>query len=133
MRFLLLSFVLIFSFSGCGAPKTAQTPTGKPKWTLMPPHDGKVYGVGESAIHVSGITYQRALAISRGIDEIARQKGVTVSNTFESVQQVAGGASSQAARNYSVQTVEGQTVKAVIKDVYEDPYTKRLYVLMMEQ
>jgi len=131
IHLLFITLSTIF-FIGCAAAPQ-QVSTGKPKWTLLPPNDGKVYGVGESAIHVSGKTFQRSLAISRGIDEIARQKGVKVSNTLERVTNVGNGGSSLNARNYSVQTVEGQTVKAVIHDVYEDPYTKRLYVLMREQ
>lgn len=127
---LIVSALALVSLGCGGQPPVAQ---GKPKWTLLPPNDGHVYGVGESAIHVSGKTFQRSLAISRGIDEIARQKGVKVSNSLERVQQVSNGGSSQSARNYSIQTVDGQVVKAVIHDVYEDPYNKRLYVLMKEQ
>ncbi len=123
MRNLLLFLISLF-FVACGA-------SGTPEWTVMPPSDGKIYGVGSSPIHVKGLTFQRALAISRAIDEIARQKGVKVSNTLERVESVSSsGSVSSAAQSYSVQSVEGQTVNAKIKEVYRDPRSKKIFVLM---
>ncbi len=133
MKVLLLSLFALIFLAGCGS-STQPNPNAKPKWTIFPPNDGKVYGLGVAPIHVSGrLNMQRASAISQAIDEIARQKGVKVSNTLERIQKVVGGASSSAMRNYSIQSVDGQTVKAVIKDFWQDPYDKRIYILMMEQ
>lgn len=124
MRYLLASLITLF-FVACGA-------SGTPSWTVMPPSDGKVYGVGSSPIHVKGLTFQRALAISRAIDEIARQKGVTVSNTLERVESVtSAGHASSAAQSYSVQSVDGQKVNAKIKEVYRDPRSNKIFVLMV--
>lgn len=105
---------------------------GKPSWTLMPPSDGKVYGVGSSPIHFKGVNYQRALAVSMAIDEIARQNGVKVSNTIERVTSVSRGRATSASRNYSVQSVNGQTVNASIKDIWEDKKSHKIYVLMVQ-
>ena len=125
MRYLLASLITLF-FVACGA-------SGTPNWTVMPPTDGKVYGVGSSPIHVKGRTFQRALAISRAIDEIARQKGVTVSNTLERVESVtSSGHASSAAQSYSVQSVDGQKVNAKIKEVYRDPRSNKVFVLMVQ-
>lgn len=129
LKSLFSALFILTLFAACGQPN----PNQKPEWTLLPPDDGHVYGVGICPIHVKGATFQRALAISRGIDEIARQKGVKVSNTLERVESIQKGASSLSARNYSIQSVEGTKVKAKIKSIYQDPYSKRLYVLMVEE
>ncbi|KIM11049.1 MAG: hypothetical protein KU37_08060 [Sulfuricurvum sp. PC08-66] len=126
----LLSLVL---FLGCAAPKPVVDPNAKPSWTLNPPMDGKIYGVGSSPIHVKGLNHQRALAISMAIDEIARQNGVVVNNTLERITMVNGAQASTASRDYSVQSVNGQTVKAHIVEMWQDPYSSRIYVLMVQQ
>ena len=124
MRSLLASFIALFII-GCGA-------AGAPDWTLMPPSDGKIYGVGSSPIHVKGQTFQRALAVSRAIDEIASQKKVKVTSTLERAESIAAsGKVFSAAQKYSVQTVEGQDVSAQIKEIYQDPRSKRIFVLMI--
>ena len=130
LKFMLSSLFLLLFLASCGS---TPNPNQKPEWTLLPPDDGKVYGVGSSPIHVKGQSFQRALAISRAIDEIARQKGVKVSNTLERIERIQNSGASLNARNYSIQSVDGTTVKAKIKSVYQDPYSKRLYILMVEE
>ena len=105
----------------------------KPKWTMLPPDDGKVYGVGSSPEHIKGPNFQRALAMSMAIDEIARQNGVKVSNSLDRMQEVdSSGNVRSSARSVSLQTVDGKMINAVIKDMWENRHHK-LYVLMVQK
>ncbi len=98
------------------------------------PKKGEVCGVGTAGIHLRGFPYQRATAIARAIDEIARQKGVTVNTQLEYFMRgsSAGGAHS-ALSVYSVQTAEGQTIRARIVETYYDEEKKLFHVLMCEE
>ncbi|WP_121010584.1 hypothetical protein [Hydrogenivirga caldilitoris] len=83
---------------------------------------------------MKGIAYQRATAIARAIDEIARQKGVTVNSQLEYFMEGSSmGGNTSALSVYSVQTTEGQTIKARIVEAYYDKESQLFYVLMCEE
>ncbi len=91
---------------------------------------GKKCGTGMSRPHIKGVSYQRATAISRAIDEIARQQGVEVKTDVEhfltgSEDNVRSGLST-----YSIQTTSGKTVQATIIDQKFNTPTDEFIVLM---
>ena len=127
--FILLIFIFLFS---CGS-KTENTPnkTSKPKWIYGAFEEkNAICGVGVSLPHIKGKAYQRATAIARAIDEIARQMKVKVDTKIEHF--LKGSSSGRHSRisSFSVQTTTGQTVRAKIKDIYFNEETSELYVLM---
>ncbi|MCX6074121.1 MAG: hypothetical protein NTY39_07375 [Campylobacterales bacterium] len=126
--------------SGCLPSTTPPTPiavhtesslTSLPKWVYETSKDGKMGGVGISKPHINGKTAQRILAISRALDEIARQMGVEVS----SIQKISTVGTSQSAQtnleSYSFQTTNGKVVTAKIQSFWEDKTTDELYVWMV--
>jgi hypothetical protein len=127
-------FFVFLIFIGCGSHKVHNRFT-QPKWIVSPEHHkqakNKLVGIGFSGVHMNGFRAQRKLAIASAIDEIARQKGVTVSNTLERMQAVSGKGKNSSSSMYSVQSVDGQKVIAKIIDSWQDPQTKDLYILMI--
>jgi len=106
-------------------------PSSQPKWVYETSKDGKLGGVGISKPHYNGKTAQRTLAISRALDEIAKQMGVEVS-TIQKISTV--GTSQNANTNlesYSFQTTNGKVVTAKIQSFWEDKTTDELYVWMV--
>ncbi len=107
-------------------------PINKPSWIHNSSVSGKVAGIGVCGMHVNGVNAQRSLAIKRAIDEIALQLGVKVNNVaLVGTKSGAGGGSS--VESYSFQTVEGQVVKAVIKETWKDPKSEEIYVWMVTE
>lgn len=106
---------------------------GKPGWVNTPSVSGKIAGVGICGNHVNGKSAQRNLAIKRAIDEIALQIGVTVNNVslVETVGTSSG--ASTKVESYSLQSVDGKVVTAVIKGTWKDPATDELYIWMVTQ
>jgi hypothetical protein len=133
-----------FLFSGCFSasypqqetPVSVAIPSNQaavllPKWVYEPSQDGKIGGVGISKPHFKGKTAQRMLAISRALDEIARQMGVEI----VSLQKITTSGTSQNAKtdleSYSFQTASGRVVRAKIESFWEDTSTDELYVWMV--
>lgn len=132
-----LAAILIFSvlaFSGCVSNNKPTTRTMSdlkmPDWVLHYKAEDKICGVGVSLPHIRGIAYQRVLAISRGIDEIAKQLNVTVDTKLESLMTGSSNGVSSSLSTYSVQTANGQTVNAEIIEAWINDRTEELYVLM---
>ena len=102
-----------------------------PEWVYSPSKDGVIGGVGICGTHVKGKTAQRQLAISRAIDEISRQMGVTVSNVLETSSNASTNTySSSSLNSYSIQTVTGTAINAEIVDTWFNSSTGELYVYM---
>ncbi len=91
---------------------------------------GKLCGVGISKPHIKGFFYQKATAISRSIDEIARQLGVEVKVKLDHYLKGSGSGGTSGLSSYSVQTTSGKTVTAQIKDTWYSKKTEELYVCM---
>jgi hypothetical protein len=138
MKKILTSIILAvfcLTFSGCYADKTdgVKLINGKPEWFFHPTDGGKVGGVGVSGMHVDGKTGQKALAIQRAQEEIAKQMGVKV-QSFSSLKSVSDSSGSVVSgESSSFFTVDGKEVKASIKAMWEDPYTQELYIWMVTQ
>jgi len=129
MNYMSLFFILLF-FISCGSARNARHGSDMPDWVYHYDGKGKRCGVGFSSPHIRGIAYQRALAISRAIDEIAKQLNVKVDTTVETYMSGSDGSISSGLTSFSVQTTTGQSVKAEIKDAWMDDYKKEFYVLM---
>ncbi len=102
-----------------------------PEWVYSPSKDGRLGGVGISSMHIKGKSAQRELAISRALDEIARQMGTKVSTVLKTSTSSTATSSSQTMDTYSFQTTDGQTVKATIQKFWADPASDDLYVWML--
>ena len=125
-RFLLLIALIIW-----GCSKTPQNNI-TPKWIyLSPSQNGTIGGVGMSGKHIDGKTGQRELAISRALDEIAKQLGTKVT-TIQKIDM--NGNSSSINSNietYSFQTAEGKVVKSAIESIWYDEKNDEIYILMV--
>lgn len=108
-------------------------PINKPSWIMNSSVSGKVTGIGVCGMHVNGVNAQRSLAIKRAIDEIAMQLGVKVNNVALVGTKSGPSGGGGSVESYSFQTVEGQVVKAVIKETWKDPKTEEIYVWMVTE
>jgi len=104
----------------------------KPKWASHYDGGNKTCGLGIARPHIRGIAYQRIVAISRAIDEIARQQGVSVDTELESLMIGNQNGTISSLSTYSVQTSTGNKVEAKIIDTYMDDRSDDFYVLMCE-
>lgn len=126
--------ILFMTFSGCEATQKEALPVRTqvkvPDWVLYYKDDRKICGIGVSKPHIKGLAYQRLLAISRGIDEIARQLGVTVETRLETYMTGTSENVRTGLSAYSVQTSEGTTVVAQIEKAWMNEETNEFHVLM---
>lgn len=133
-------FIGVLLVSGCSNINLNpnNTPTSvslekMPNWVYETSKNGKTGGVGISKPHYSGKTAQRTLAISRALDEIARQMGVKVVSS----QKISTIGTSQNAttslESYSFQTTDGKVVHATIQAFWEDKPNEELYVWMLTE
>lgn len=125
-------FLPVFLLISCGIHSNmSQNKKQPPKWIYGVYHEqGSICGVGISLPHIRGKAYQRATAISRAIDEIARQMNVKVNTTVEHFLKGNASGATSGLSSYSIQTTTGQTIRAKIEDVYLDPKSEELYILM---
>lgn len=103
----------------------------RPDWFWNPGMDGRTGGIGVSGPHVKGVNAQRRLAISRAINEIARQKGIEVKNVLKVTREGNRDKENTTQHSYSIQTVDGKSVTAMINDIWENPETNEIYVWMV--
>lgn len=125
-------FILMFIL-GCVNNQQGVKKIQYPDWIFNVPSSNGICYVGSALPHIRGKPYQRALAVSRAIEGIARQKNVTVNVDVEHLMYGNKDSASSKMMVYSVQTTKGQTVSAKIKDVWLDPYKEELFVLMCEE
>lgn len=107
--------------------------SSRPGWVNNSSVSGKVAGIGICGTHVNGPNAQRALAIKRAIDEIALQLGVTVNNFALIGTKANSAGSSTTVESYSFQTVDGNVVKAVIRETWRDPQSDEIYIWMVTE
>lgn len=131
MKTLLAMLSALFVLS-CAATNELEEKVVYPDWVYGSPKGGKICYVGSSIPHIKGSPYQRALAISRGIEGIARQKKVSVDVDVEHLLYGSSDSATSKMSVYSVQTTKGETVRAIIKEVWLNPKTDELFVLMCE-
>ncbi|MCA1927738.1 MAG: hypothetical protein LDL13_03710 [Calditerrivibrio sp.] len=133
-----MKYITVFVFSlflvSCfsGKSNTNSEYSGAPEWVYGNTPSGKICYVGSSMPHVSGKPYQRALALSRAIEGIARQKNVKVNVEVESLMSGTKEGASTSMNVYSVQTTEGAVVKAKIDKIWVNPENSEIFILMCE-
>lgn len=139
-RTLLLTSVIIAGcLSGCipEVPLAQVNPSSaissKPKWVFNPSLEGGIGGVGICAMHIKGPSFQREVAISRAMDEIARQMGVKVQTALQTSAKVTNQSASTTLETYSVQTTDGRTIKATLRELWLDPSSSELYAWMISK
>jgi hypothetical protein len=128
--------LLLLGLSGCSGKKPRVSKNGEPNWIYNPQDHklakGKLVGIGIAGENVSGRQKQREMAVSRGIDEIAKQKGVKVDNTTQTVTVGGTGTRTKSGiKSYSVQSVNGNSVTASKVAEWYNRNTRELFVLMV--
>lgn len=133
MRVLLLSLLLTVFFAGCGknVSPTIEKPTVYPAWINNPNVGGVTGSVGSSAPHFKGPAYQRKLAISRALDELAIQKGVEIDLVAKREQRSHNDNVDSKTDIQTEQRVKNSNVTAHIEATFTDPKTKELFVWMV--
>ncbi len=133
-----LLLLISLSLSGCftlykpwQTALTQPTANQRPAWINNPQMAGKIVGLGHSGLHFNGRAAQRELATRRALDEIARQIGVTVSNSTVINQQLTGVGSSTSMTGNSLHQVGNKMVNAIIKDEWQEGDI--LYILMVAE
>lgn len=132
MRVILLSLFIIF-FAGCNsdvAPAKKAVST-YPAWINNPNLGGVTGSVGSSGPHFKGPAYQRKLAISRALDELAIQKGVEIDLVAKREQTAKDDNVHSASNIKTEQRVKNSQVTAHIEATYTDPKTNELFVWMV--
>ena len=126
-------FLLLFFFAGCSQsamPAKVETPY-YPAWVSNPNLNGLRGAIGSSDPHFKGFTYQRQLAISRALDELAMQMGVQV-DVIASREEISTGDNLSATSDIQTQQkVKNSNVTAHIEATYLDPNTGELFVWMV--
>lgn len=139
---LMLALVLAFAFVGCATTGTTTKDVtvngyklinGKPEWVYNPGMGGKTGGVGLAKIHVSGDEAQRNLALTRAIDMLARQKGVTVNNVLVVDSKVSDNSKNTKMQSTSLHSVDQVKVNAEIKEWWQDPIDGEIAVWVIEK
>lgn len=133
---LFLCLTLALAITAC-APHTRSTGSHRtdtrPAFIHNPSPDGRMGGVGIARVHIRGPQAQRQLAISNAIDELARQKGTQVQSWQATHTSGSQESATTQMETVSIQTTSGETIRAVIRQIWEDPATKELYVWMVSQ
>lgn len=130
IRLAFLSLLLIFVLLSCTTTKEYPAPPG---WVFGNINSDNICYVGSSRPHIRGIPYQRALAVSRAIEGIARQKNVTVNTQVENYMSGTAESSTSFLKTYSIQTTTGKKISAQIKETWLNEKTGELFILMCEE
>lgn len=120
IKILLLVGVVSFNIAGCNQQKAEVRATGiDPQWLLDPYIDGdKIAATGCASSHFKGVGAQKKLAISRAVDDIAKQKQVRVENiTLNKKSYQNGNKGSTSSQSSSLQEVSGVSFSTKVKAV----------------
>ncbi|SFX81037.1 hypothetical protein [Marinospirillum alkaliphilum] len=131
---LLLLVMVFFLLGGCTSPSTTSVTSAdsmRPLWVDKPHTEAGLVGLGQAGRHFRGPQAQRDLAMQRALDEIARQQGVTIRGQSVSRDSLSGGMSTSRYDVVSVQTVDGQQVRASVRYEWHDKDADVLYILMV--
>jgi hypothetical protein len=130
----IIATIFLLTFTGCmnrevksNSGSTVQT-NGRPAWFFNPTMGKYTYGgIGVAGRSSKGISGQRRLAISKAIDELAFQLGVSVKSIVETTQKQ----SNSEYQSYSVQTTTGDVFSAKLMEVWYDNEKEELYAWMI--
>jgi|Wag4MinimDraft_13_1082653.scaffolds.fasta_scaffold00280_8 hypothetical protein len=125
-----LIVLLLFTVSCTNRPTKPESSI--PEWVFGNISENGICYVGSSKRHIRGIAYQRALAVSRALEGIARQKNITINTQIEHYMSGTSYSAQSSLNSYSVQTTEGEQINAKIKKTWLNPETKEIFILMCE-
>lgn len=132
MKFVFIAFTFLVII-GCAGSYNNAKKQSYPDWIYGTFQSDGICYVGSSLPHIKGKPYQRALAISRALEGIAMQKKVVIDVDVEHLMVGTSESVSSTMQVYSVQSTKGETVSAKIREVWIDPYTEELFILMCEE
>ena len=136
-KIFMLLIASLFVVSCASKSKTAEVdPNAIPAWVYNASVNGKIGGVGFSGYHIKGVNAQRELATRRALEDIARQKGVTIHAETEifSKSTSSQGSSSSSSNIVSFSNQTGtHTIKAKVLEIWVHPRTRDMYVHMVEE
>jgi len=127
---LLISFILLI-FSACAQHGSKVSQFTKPSWISNPNQDNYTGSIGIAHLHHKGFVYQRKLAISRALDELALQKGVLVSLDMQKIEETKNNKLSTDVKVQTSYNTTQTTLSAQIKDTWQDPSSKTLFVWLV--
>jgi len=130
LKLLIFSIIISISFSACQS-KSSYEPIIEPSWITNPQKNGKIGAVGTALPHFKGKTFQRHLAVSRGLDELALQKGVNIQSQTTRKEGRYGASTSSQAEVYSVQDTTSKEINAHIEAVWTNPRTQEIYIWLL--
>lgn len=128
-----LQIIILAGLCFACASKTPAPDVQRPEWFFNPDLSDKPGGVGIAGPHINGLHAQKKLAVKRALNELAKQLGVEVESTTELISKGSSDRAQTRQRVYSVQTVKGKVVRAKLKEIWQDPRTKELFVWMVLQ
>jgi hypothetical protein len=132
MKVLTLALFLLL-FTGCNrsvAPVQEKSVI-YPAWMANPNANGLRGSIGSAYPHFKGPSYQRALAISRALDELAMEMGVTVNVDAKREERTNGDEVNAKSDIHTQQSVNNSNVTAHIEATFTDPKTNELFVWMV--
>ncbi|MDD5158051.1 hypothetical protein [Sulfurimonas sp.] len=124
---LLLALILV----GCVKPLPKDSKDLQPAWVLNPSLNGKIGAIGTANRHYKGLAFQRELAITRGLDELALQQGVKISLSIEKKDRVVNDNSTLSMETQGSYSVNSSNVTAHIEDVWRDPISDEIYIWLI--
>lgn len=128
-KLLTSSLLILLAFTGCIQPKA--NGTAKPDWIMNPNKDGKVGAVGSAYRHHKGFTYQRKLAVTRALDEMALQRGVKVSLNMIKKEEIKNDNVKSYVDVNSEYSTNSNTITAHIEETWQDKNTKELFIWLV--
>lgn len=129
---IIFSTLITLSLAACSSlPGQQSSYNAEPDWVKNSHLMDGVVGVGSAKTHLKGPAAQRALATSRALDEIARQKGVSVSNVVARRESMTATRASSSMQTASQQVVNNNQVHAVIKGEWNNG--DELFILMVAE
>ena len=114
-RVLSLSFVFFIGCASIPIKKEQKNVCDPNFFRHYTPKSNEIVGIGIAGPNLNGFNAQKKSAISKALNEIAMQMGVTINSAYISNKKVVNRSQSySSAQSYSVQTVNGQKVNAKI-------------------
>lgn len=128
---LILSLVtlLLLVLTGCSQPEPTNSNT-PPSWIMNPNQNGKVGSVGTAYRHHKGLSFQRRLAITRALDEMALQQGVKVTLSMTKKENITN---QNVSSKMDVDSTykANSTLKAHIEEVWQDKNTQEYFIWLV--
>lgn len=132
MRFIFaFTLLLVLAFSGCVEPLPKDSVNAQPAWVSNPSLNGKTGAIGTANRHYKGLSFQRELAITRGLDELALQQGVKISLKIEKKDKVINDNATISMESQGTYLTNSNNITAHIEDVWKDPISEEIYIWLI--